>query len=1207
MRHSGKVILGVALVLGMMACVFLVVVAVGQGVVKASLWAAVVAAPATIVAAVAAIWPLMRPSRVLVPPELEVPRWVVDRPAEVRQVVMALLAGGHGLVGITTGLHGAGGFGKTTLARVVCGDDRVRRRFGGGVFLVTVGRDVRGPAAVAAKVNDVIKLVAGEQATFTDPELAGRRLGALLDAGPRRLLVIDDVWEASQLAPFAVTGRRCARLVTTRVQGLLGAREVAVKVDQMSAGQAWRLLADGLPPLDPVVAEGLLAVTGRWPLLLRLVNKILANAVGSGADAGAAAMQLLERLRAGGPAVVDDLLGRDARGLDVGQPGERAQAVRATIEASTGQLGPPDAERFAELGVFAEDEIIPFALVARLWRATAGLDELQSSQLCARLAELALVSVSSGGERAGGVTLHDVVRDFLRGELGARELVRLNEVLLQTSAVDLPAAGALAGDDGTAQVAWWELGHGNRYLQDHLIRHLLEAGKVAQAESVACDLRWVGLRVRESGPTAAAGDLFLAGTPRAARLRAALTRTAHLLAPADPAQAVIDILHSRLAGDPGWGPQVAALRESCARPRLVNRWPLPDLPDPALRRVLAGHDSQVNAVDIAPDGRWLATGSSDGTVRIWDVSTGQEQAVFAGHRGRVYTVAVAPDGSWLAAGGARDRSIRIWDVATGALRATFPNRGVNVVAVAPDGSWLASGGLDRKVRIWNIATGKEQVRFVGSAGWVTAVVIGPDGSWLATGGFDLSVRLWDTATGKERARFDTGTGWVTAMVLAPDGSWLAAGCSDGSVRIWDVAARELRATLTGLSGLVVAITTAADGSWVAGGSSDGTIRIWDVATGKQRAALTGHAGQVAAVIAAADGSWLAAGYSDGTVRIWDVAAASPRAVRTGHAGWVDVLVALPDGSGLVTGGLDPQIRLWDVATGTERATLAGHSAAVAGIAVAPDGSWLASAGGDPVVHAWDVETGTQRATLPGHGAWTAAVAAAPDGSWLATGGSDRIVRLWDMATGKQRAVFGNHHGRGNAAQAEPGVTGELIVRDAAQTIALLKDVATGKERISLRAHWNAAYVIAVAPDGSWLAVAGLDPSVRVWDLATGRRRSVLDGHRSEVYAIAVAPDGSWLATGSGDGTVRIWDVASWKQQAVLGSHRSAVYTVAAAPDGRWLATGGRDQTVRIWETAHWQVRALMRVEDTIYTCVWLHDGGLACAGPAGVYLFDFLT
>jgi hypothetical protein len=103
-------------------------------------------------------------------------------------------------------LQGAGGFGKTTLAVMACADRRVRRRFAGRVLLVTVGRDVRGRAAIAAKVNDVIKLVGGGDAAFTDPDLAGRRLGALLDAGPRTLLVLDDVWDGEQLAPFEIGG-----------------------------------------------------------------------------------------------------------------------------------------------------------------------------------------------------------------------------------------------------------------------------------------------------------------------------------------------------------------------------------------------------------------------------------------------------------------------------------------------------------------------------------------------------------------------------------------------------------------------------------------------------------------------------------------------------------------------------------------------------------------------------------------------------------------------------------------------------------------------------------------------------------------------------------------------------------------------------------------------------------------------------------------
>jgi hypothetical protein len=347
---SRKIVLGLMAVVSVAACVFLVAVWVGQGLVQASLWAAILAALAAVVAVVVAVWALPKPPQALLPPELEVPDWVVDRPAEMAAVVKALVGGGAGTVGITTGLYGAGGFGKTTLAQMVCADRRVRRRFAGRVHLVTVGRDVRGAAAVAAKINDVIKLVSGEDATFTDPHLAGQQLGSLLEAGPRRLLVLDDVWEPEQLSPFTEGSKRCARLVTTRVPGLLAGRGTAVRVDQMSPEQARALLTSGLPQLDPAVADGLLAVTGRWPLLLRLVNKVLADYAQVAADVSAQGAVLQQRLRAGGPAVVDDLLGDAGRGLDVGQPQQRAQAVRATIGASTSLLDRHDAERFAELG-----------------------------------------------------------------------------------------------------------------------------------------------------------------------------------------------------------------------------------------------------------------------------------------------------------------------------------------------------------------------------------------------------------------------------------------------------------------------------------------------------------------------------------------------------------------------------------------------------------------------------------------------------------------------------------------------------------------------------------------------------------------------------------------------------------------------------------------------------------------------------------------
>jgi hypothetical protein len=211
-------------------------------------------------AAVAAAWLLAeaaprwyeRRLSELIPPEQQPEPWVVDRPAAVDQIVAALRRPA-GTVGITTAVHGAGGFGKTTVAKMVRADPRVLRRFRRRVYWVTLGRDVS-KQALAGLVNGLIGQVdPGRQVTFTDAWQAAGQLAAVLAAGPRRLVVLDDVWSEEQLAAFPVAGQ-CARLVTTRILSLAKGASEPVKVDQMSEKEAQELLLAGLPPIPAAVA-----------------------------------------------------------------------------------------------------------------------------------------------------------------------------------------------------------------------------------------------------------------------------------------------------------------------------------------------------------------------------------------------------------------------------------------------------------------------------------------------------------------------------------------------------------------------------------------------------------------------------------------------------------------------------------------------------------------------------------------------------------------------------------------------------------------------------------------------------------------------------------------------------------------------------------------------------------------------------------------
>ena len=1058
--------------------------------------------------------------------------WAVRRTREVGTVAAALRRRGAPMVGITTALPGAGGFGKTTVAKLARTDRRVLRLFGDHVYWLTLSRDTRSGTAIAAKLNELIRRL-GSDRTFSDPQEAGEHLATLLDGGPRRLLVVDDVWYPEQLAPFKVRGGRCACLVTTRNPSILGRNAVPVTVDQMSTGQARKVLGvefDSPVPRELIAA--LAAATGRWALLLRLVNRVLVNVAATNLDLTSTVQDLRDRLHRYGAAATG--------GLDVTDGARRRLAVRATIEASTRLLTGNERRRFAELGIFAADEPIPMSLIAQLWRATAGRDERSTRQLCDRLAGLGLLTVA--GEVAG---LHDVVREYLRDELGPAGIAVAYARMLET-----------------ADAAWWEMNADNRYLWDHLVTSLINADRFDDAERVVSDLRWVTARLIRSGPAAPHADLAMVDTPRTARLRRVLSHAAPLLSDTEPATALINVLYSRVGHDADWAPQVARLTAAAPRPRLFNAWPLPDTPDPALRRSISTDAERVTSVAIARDGAWLVGAGPAETVRIWNPATGHPIAAYPGHTGGARTVAVSPDGDWLAT--ARDfGTVWIWDTTTGRRRFSLAGHTDSVlsVAIAAKATWLASAGRDETIRIWDAAVGQCRAVLTGHTGEITSVVIAPDESWIVSAGADGTVRIWDAGTGQCRAVLDGHTDAVTAVAVAPDGTWLASAGDDCTVRIWDPVASRARSVLEGHTRGLTSVAIAPDGGWLATGSRDGTARIWDPVRGRCRAVLTGHTDAVMSVAIAADGGWLATGGNDETVRTWDAVTAA-RAGRTGRTDEVTSVVIAPDGSWLAAAGDRAWAALHD-ASGHGHRSFQLHTRYVTGLAVSPDGDQVAVSGGFGTVGVYSTRTGRiLLSPLAGHIDSVLSVAISPAGDLLASTGRDRTTRIWSLTTGEELHCF------------------------------------TG--------HTDAVVAVAFGPHGDWIATAGWDGTVRIWDLATTECRTTFSGHAAPVTAMALARDGSWLATAAMDETLRIWHVRSGDFVEMETGHPAGAATVAISPDGGWLATGGRDRTIRIWNPSVGRPRTIMRVQGAVHACAWMPDGkALAVGASTGFYLFGF--
>jgi WD40 repeat protein len=1105
----------------------------------------------------------------------------VARPGLIRGLVAALTRPCAAAEKTTIGLWGTGGFGKTTLARLLTHDREIREQFSDGVIWVTIGEDMTGPE-LADKITNVVSLLDGTRSLLTDPFAAGAELGRAL--GDRRLLlVIDDVWTTAQVEPFLIGGPTVRRLFTTRIRGILPSSAELVRVDEMNQGEAEQLLTAGITGAPREAAAGLLAATGRWPVLLALVNRAVRADLTTGRRAEESLGEILQELRATGPSV-----------LDLADADERHTAVSRTIGVSLSRLTAEQRARYLELAVFTPEVAIPVPVLFRYWQATGGWSQFQVRRYCQRLAELALVS----DYRRDQVILHDVMHAYLREQTHHRR----GE--LQRTLIDAHR-NLVTVQDGRSQ--WWQLHATQTYLWSWLPTHLQAAG--LEQELLAClhHPAWLVGKLEHVGPAGLEADLALSDDPLSQALGAAVRQNAHVLGPLQPPGSLAATLATRLPDDAPTKVIAEELVTGLTTPHLRAITALPDLPHPAQLRILIGHTCGVRALAVAPDGSWLASASDDRTVRIWDPITGISRHTLTGHTRGVRALAVAADGSWLASAG-DDRTVRIWDPITGVSGHTLcgHTRRISALAVAPNGSWLASAGDDRTVRIWDPVTGAARHTLSGHTRRILALVVATDGSWVASAGDDRKIRIWDPATGTSRYTLTGHIQGVRTLAAAVDGSWVASAGDDRKIRIWDPATGTSRCTLTGHTQGAGTLAAAANGSWLASADTSGEVRIWDPHSGTRRHLLTGHTRRVRALAVAPDSSWLASADTSGEVRIWNPHSDLTNHLPTGHTRRVRALAVAPDGSWVASAGDGGEVRIWDPTTGTTRHTLTGHQGSVWTLAVAADGSWLASADTSGEVRIWHAGRGTTHRTFTGHNSWLRTLAVAPDGSWVASAGDGGEVRIWDPTTGTTRHTLTGHQGSVWTLAVAPDGSWLASAGDGGEV--RIWDPRTGATGHTFTGHTRGVRALVAAPGGSWLASASGDPltggEVRIWDPTTGITRHTLTGHSGWVWALAVAPDGSWLASADGGGKVRIWNPITGVIRHTLNGHDSWVQALAVAPDGSWLASTGNDGQVRIWDPTTGTALTSLRVADRLSSLL-ATSTTITAAGERGLYFLAF--
>lgn len=594
------------------------------------------------------------------------------------------------------------------------------------------------------------------------------------------------------------------------------------------------------------------------------------------------------------------------------------------------------------------------------------------------------------------------------------------------------------------------------------------------------------------------------------------------------------------------------------------------------KNTFSGHRDIVNSVSFSPDGKLIASASSDTTVKIWQPD-GRLVNTLKGHQDSVIDVAFSPSDEIIASV-SEDNKIKLWNYQGTLLRTLVGHQGgIHKVAFSPNGAIIATASGDKTVRLWS-SQGK-LLRVLNHTREVLTVIFAPDGKMIATGDRGGNVRLWNQS-GNLIRRFSAHSLPVRSIDFSPNNKAIVTGGDDNLAKTWTLDGK-LRQTFSGYDASVTGVEFSPDGKIIATSSWDKTVKLWNF-EGTLHSELKGHTGRVWGLAWSPDSSTIATAGWDNVVKRWQI---KDPLVKTfsGHRATILSVAFHPQGKYIATASDDHTVKLWRL-DGTLENNFTEHNAEVHDVVFSHDGKLIASSSLDATVKLWRLD-GTVLDTLNDHHAPVNDLDFFPDDRTLVSTGFDRTMRFWQLKNGEERLEVI----RQRTVDAHQAIVTTVDISKDGSLIATvshdryLKLWHPNGDRIrSIAADTTGLKTVAISPDKEIIATGGKDQNVKLWTI-DGELINTLEGHQAIVLDVEFSPDGSKIASASGDKTIKIWN-REGKLLATLRGHQGRVWNIDFSPDGKQIVSVAEDKKVKLWD-----LERILSIDPFQYGCDWVTD------------------
>ncbi len=615
-----------------------------------------------------------------------------------------------------------------------------------------------------------------------------------------------------------------------------------------------------------------------------------------------------------------------------------------------------------------------------------------------------------------------------------------------------------------------------------------------------------------------------------------------------------------------------------------------------------GHELAVVSVAVSPDSNFVATGSKDKSIKLWEINTGREIRSFLGHEMTVTSISFSADGKFLLSG-SYDKTIRLWDVQTG--KEIYLISGEDIitdVAIDPNMNFFASVGYNRSgypdsATVYDYRTHQVIKRLPVNAdegrGFGVSLAVSNDGEWLGFGEDNRLVNIYRTTTWEKAYTFQYEEGWCggcsTALTFSPDNRFVYMASHNGPLKKYDLVDGKLLKVYEEKTEDLTGLAVSADGKLVARTTEKNAI-IYDAATGTPLSEVAAtKKGEFHKTQFTLDSKNLLITSDDNTAFAWNIASKKKEFVLTGflnirdsgglnydpnfywqsaiarYVRFKNSLLISNDGKTLIKGKFGTKVRQWDIASGKAVMEFVGHKKAVLCYDLSKDGKRLLTGGGDGKIILWDVQTGDSLQVISTYREPIFDIHFNSDETLVASSSWDATMKIHDLASGKLLTYIQFENSSAYNILVHPNDL--YLVAARLDNSLQLYEIDTRQTVRNFVGHTDIVSSLQFSEDQKTLMSTSWDGTIRLWDVGTGLMTKKIKGHRGAVLSALFSADEKLIYSAGADRIIRVWDIASSKQVRTFEGHKSEITSLLFSPDGKLLISHSVDGVTKFWDLA----------------------------------------